>query len=460
MQLLFALLLTGTAGFRLGMKPIVSPTAPDGGSALSVWYRSTIRRLDSRVLPSPSGRGASRWLALLACLSIGMRCLAAGVTTALTGATEAVPAGSRVSVWVNFLNPADQEATCSFAAEYRGQLKVENRTVTVALELRNPGEAGDARVPPGGFVRRQYGLQLPAGLEGKAVLEVAQLPGSSLLLTIAGPPSPGQSGAAPQGVPTEAPVDQADRVTAGDPVRFFKEHLFPHEPLYFIAGPDSPNAKFQISFKYRLFSADSWFARPASVITNFYAAYTQTSLWDWNKPSAPFFDSSYKPEFLFYHPRLARAGEDEWFRFDLQTGIQHESNGKAGADSRSLNIGYVRPTLIFGRPGGPQLSLSPRAWLYLGDLRDNPDLRDYRGYGDLRAVVGWADNVQLASTWRVGDDGRHGSVQLDLTYPLSKLPWCGLTWYLHAQYFTGYGESMLLYNQRSQAFRLGFSLYR
>jgi outer membrane phospholipase A len=31
---------------------------------------------------------------------------------------------------------------------------------------------------------------------------------------------------------------------------------------------------------------------------------------------------------------------------------------------------------------------------------------------------------------------------------------------LQAQYFTGYGESLLLYNQRSDAFRVGFALYR
>jgi outer membrane phospholipase A len=32
--------------------------------------------------------------------------------------------------------------------------------------------------------------------------------------------------------------------------------------------------------------------------------------------------------------------------------------------------------------------------------------------------------------------------------------------YLHAQYFIGYGESLLLYNERGTSFRLGFSFYR
>jgi len=32
--------------------------------------------------------------------------------------------------------------------------------------------------------------------------------------------------------------------------------------------------------------------------------------------------------------------------------------------------------------------------------------------------------------------------------------------YLYAQYFLGYGESLLNYNERTSAFRLGFALFR
>ena len=250
------------------------------------------------------------------------------------------------------------------------------------------------------------------------------------------------------------------KLEAHDPVDFFKRHFYPYEPFYFVAGPDSPNAKFQISFKYQIVDEESALARRAPFVAHLFAAYTQTALWDWNKPSAPFEDSSYKPELMYSHALLARAGSNEWFRLDFQTGLQHESNGRDGADSRSLNIAYLRPTLVFGRADGPQLTLSPRAWVYLGGLDDNPDLADYRGYADLRTVVGWANGVQLASILRVGDDFDRGSVQLDLTYPLNRIPWLGLTWYLHAQYFTGYGESLLHYNERSSTYRFGFSIFR
>jgi Phospholipase A1 len=32
--------------------------------------------------------------------------------------------------------------------------------------------------------------------------------------------------------------------------------------------------------------------------------------------------------------------------------------------------------------------------------------------------------------------------------------------HLYTKYFLGYGESLLCYNERSSAFRLGFALYR
>jgi len=189
-------------------------------------------------------------------------------------------------------------------------------------------------------------------------------------------------------------------------------------------------------------------------------AYTQTSLWDWNAASRPFYDSSYKPEVLYSWDRLVGGGPTNWFRLDLQGGVQHESNGKSGDDSRSLNIVYFRPTLVFGRDDTLQLKLIPRVWAYVGDLEDNPDLPDYRGHADLRAVLGWPRGFQVSALGRLGDDGDHGSLQFDATYPMMRMLGGSFSWYLHAQYFTGYGESLLGYRERSSMFRVGISLYR
>ena len=179
-----------------------------------------------------------------------------------------------------------------------------------------------------------------------------------------------------------------------------------------------------------------------------------------NAPSAPFFDTSYKPELMYLRESLSGGRSNDWYRLDLQGGFQHESNGKAGMDSRSMNIVYLRPTLVLGRDNGVQLKLSPRVWSYIGDLSDNPDINDYRGYADLRASLGWKCGLQVAALERMGKNGQHAGSQFDVTYPLMAPPNGSFSIYLHAQYFMGYGESFLGYNTHSSIFRAGFSLYR
>jgi len=257
----------------------------------------------------------------------------------------------------------------------------------------------------------------------------------------------------------QEPLNPAATTAPSDPIAFFKKHLFPYEPIYFIAGTKSPNAKFQISLKYQLFDPDASLGHRVGLLTNLYVAYTQTSLWDWNHASAPFEDTSYKPEF-FYAQNIVRPTADDWFRFDAQGGFQHESNGRGGADSRSLNLFYLKPIFVFGKDGGWQLTLAPRAWVYVGDLSDNPDIADYRGHAELNASLGRVQDWQLAALFRIGDTGSHASLQLDLSYRLSAIRCFGMTWYAHAQFFTGYGEDLLFYKKSSDMLRIGFALYR
>jgi outer membrane phospholipase A len=258
-------------------------------------------------------------------------------------------------------------------------------------------------------------------------------------------------------------VKQAEPVRHGesfDAGRFFREHVSSYEPIYFIAGTESPNAKFQVSFKYRLLNNDGPLAQKLPALTGFHVAYSQTSLWDWEAASAPFFDSSYRPEVLYLAENLTRAESNDWFRVDVQGGFQHESNGRDGFDSRSMNIGYLRPRVVFGKEDGLQLTLQPRAWTYIGDLSDNPDIEEYRGYADLRAIVGWQRGPQLSAIGRLGKDWNRESLQLDFTYPLMGFFPRSFSLYLHVQYFTGYGESLIRYNRRDSALRAGFSLTR
>ena len=378
-----------------------------------------------------------------------------------SGPTAPVAAGGTAELWLNALNPSAQQVSWLFPEEIQCRLIGQTRTADVSAVLRGGASPGPAIIPPGSFARREYALPIPGSWTGDVTVEFRELAAAPLGLAVRSPPEFAIA-AAPEGglLPFLKGEHQAEAGAEYDPDTFFKEHIFGYEPFYFIAGTRSPNARFQISFKYRLLNEYGWLARKAPWLTGLHLAYTQTSLWDWNGPSAPFYDSSYKPELLYSWQRLIGGGPTNWFHLDIQGGFRHESNGKAGADSRSLNIAYLQPTFVFGRDRGPQLRLLPQVWTYLGDLSDNPDIADYRGYGDLRMVCGWKRGLEISALGRIGKNGEHAALQFDVTYPLMQPPYGSFSLYLQAQYFTGYGESLLGYREKSEAFRAGISLYR
>lgn len=386
---------------------------------------------------------------------------AQAVVLSVTPTSNEVIAGMPEQIWLNALNPSDQTATWSFPETIEVQIVAQSTTLTGKLTLLTNTAPREVTISPRAFARREYEMILPATTVGKVIIEFPGLNAGAVVLDVE---TPLVASTAQTKKPSKLSrlLKEAEPLEDGkpfDPGRFFAQQISPHEPMYFIAGDESPNAKFQISFKYQLLNEAGWLAKHAPALKGFNVAYTQTSLWDLRAPSAPFFDTSYKPAFIYSWDRVVGREDVDWFRLDLQGGAQHESNGKNGVDSRSQNILYFRPTLVFGRDDRFQLTLQPRVWGYVGDLSDNPDLDEYRGYFDLRAVMGWRRGLQLSALGRMGHEGNHHSAQFDLTYPMMKIVG-SFSVYLQAQYFTGYGESLLRYNQRTDSFRVGFALYR
>ncbi len=233
------------------------------------------------------------------------------------------------------------------------------------------------------------------------------------------------------------------------------------EPLYFAIGwREDLNAKFQLSFKYAFMNPRGGISRKAPFFSHVYLGYTQTSLWDLESDSKPFFDTTYRPS-LFYKGRSKPLSSDGSRTVWTQMGVEHESNGQAGEESRALNLIYLKARFSFdGVLDGGHFWIEPKVWAYLGDLEDNPDIADYRGYGDLRmAFTGRAD-WQIAGTFSVGTSGK-ASVQLEFTYPTNRLFSKSFDAFLYAQYFNGWGESLLTYNQRLPwQLRIGLSVVR
>jgi outer membrane phospholipase A len=233
-----------------------------------------------------------------------------------------------------------------------------------------------------------------------------------------------------------------------------------NEPMYFVLGwRGSSNAKFQISFKYRFVNPEAFVASRASFLKDLSFCYTQTSLWDLGAESAPFHDTSYRPS-LVYGKDDTGARPLGTSRFGIQGGLEHESNGKDGDESRSINLVFLRPVLIYGDLADHHFTVSPKAWIYLSK-DENPDIDDYRGYADLLLVYEKRDQLQVAATVRKGVENGYGSFQVDASYPLSQVLSRTFNLYLHVQYFSGWGETILDYNQRKPwQVRVGIMIIR
>jgi outer membrane phospholipase A len=403
-------------------------------------------------------------LAVIVCVSWIATARGENVSVTVTAATNAVSAGGPAEFYLVALNVTDQPAAWVFPAEIPCRLASSQDTAVVRAHLVDDAETNAVILAPGTFACRPYALKMPELWTGEVTAKFDGLSPARLVFDVQNPPATVATGPARESLVMR--MLKGSQLTAGekfDPGLYFKQHIFGYQPMYFIAGTKSPNAKFQISFKYRVFNEEGWPADSQPWLTGFYVAYTQQSLWDWNTLSAPFYDTSYMPEFLYSWDHLERflgGSHTNWLRLDLATGLHHESNGKSGTDSRSMNYAFLSPALTLGYDDGLQLKLTPRAWVYLGDLSDNPDIADYRGYVSLCAVVGWQRGLQLSALIRMGRDGGHAGYEFDATWPLMQPPGRSFSAYLQVQYYHGYGESLLGYNQKTDELRAGFSIWR
>lgn len=321
----------------------------------------------------------------------------------------------------------------------------EGRTLEVEVAAAEPAAMGDTR--------RTYHGVLPNYLIGMVRVELAGEESNRLALLVIHPDPIKQTPASL--ATTASSVIQPSAVgdilfSANEPA------LSVNEPIYFVVGDNGGiNARFQLSFKYRIFDSDSrpvvWFP----LLSRLHFGYTQTSLWDLGEDSAPFRDSTYRPS-VFWQGAIISNGLMPDL---LRTGFEHESNGKDDVSSRSINTLFAQPVWRIKFMNERTLIFAPKLYGYL-DKEENPDIQRYRGYVDWNFRYGDEDGWMMAAQLRSGTAG-YGSAQLDLSYPLRKAFFARTGGFLHFQLFTGYGESLLDYNlDRGTQARVGFSIVR
>jgi outer membrane phospholipase A len=281
--------------------------------------------------------------------------------------------------------------------------------------------------------RRRYQAVMPAGAGGPATLSLLGRDSNAIALVV-------------------ARRDSVQRLT-GREQALEEPQLSEQDPVYFVAGPRGGwNARFQLSFKYRLFDQSAGFGAERPWLSGFYFGYTQSSLWDLSAESKPFRDTSYRPSFFW---RWARADNLTWID-GARIGFEHESNGQAGDNSRTINTLFVRPEWRWASGRG-ELEFTPKIYTYL-TTHENPDIAQYRGYVDWRVRHDAGGQWITTAVARVGTAGK-GSLEVDLSRRTRDLKVGPVSGYLHLQFFNGYGESILDYNvRRTSQIRIGLAI--
>lgn len=393
-----------------------------------------------------------------------------GIVVAIQDAGQRDAEGA-VLIDLLVLNDGDGPAAVPLTDMIEARLRVagSDQTVWLHRDPADPAPAENGILEPGSFTRVRYllhsgadeaidgaQLSIPA-LSGQQVVVLerpyAGSPGGGGVLLAGEDSAQSASQTTPQSTGAQAAPSPADR-TAGN--RFIG-NFSAYRPIYAVYGPGTDSeARLQISFKYRLFGlAGRTFPDP--VREGLYFAYTQRMFWDLGAQSSPFRNIDFHPELFYQAPSRTFANG---VSISAIAGAAHESNGRDGEDSRSLNTIFVSPMAAIPLTGDYRLSIAPRVGFNVGDLSDNPDIRRYRPNTGLGLEIGSDDGLRLSTAARFNFGSGKGSLGADISYPLPRIHDGLPSFYLFGQSFVGYGENLLDYDRRVTRLRIGVALVR
>ncbi len=258
--------------------------------------------------------------------------------------------------------------------------------------------------------------------------------------------------------PVEARLQREEKVTPNSfAIGLYKPNYLlpfyytrmPYNSIYRGNTPDNESLK-KTEIKYQLsFKVPVWkniFNYPVSLN----AAYSQLSYWQAYNKSAFFRETNYEPE-IFLSSELNHHLFKNW-RFNIFTlGVVHQSNGLGGTLERSWNRAYMGAVF-----SSDHWIIGIKPWIIFHDNtyeQQNPDLFKYLGYEEIAIAYKYNNQVISLLTRNMIETGfKRSAAILSWSFPL--------TTYVkgYVQVFSGYGQSLIEYNHRTNSFGLGVAL--
>ncbi len=227
-------------------------------------------------------------------------------------------------------------------------------------------------------------------------------------------------------------------------------------PYYYTGSPDNavyqnntPNneqlksaeVKYQFSFKVPVWK--NIFNHPSSL----YLAYTQLSYWQLYNHRAFFRESDYEPE-IFLSNEVNFHLAQNWRINLLNLGASHQSNGYGNALERSWNRLYVDVTA-----SSDNWMVSIKPWYIMSTNHNNNNIGEFLGYGRILVAYKYKKQVFAVSAHSIFESGgKRATGEMTWSFPLTPY----IKGYI--QLFSGYGQSLIEYNHRTNSAGIGIAL--
>ena len=215
---------------------------------------------------------------------------------------------------------------------------------------------------------------------------------------------------------------------------------------YFIVGTDpthrptanNSDVRFQVSIAQKLTKSKL----PGG--TFLFLAYTQNVAWDVFKNSMPMHDFTFNPGIGIGKPLFSKGR----FLGKATLMLEHMSNGRDSIQSRSWNRVSLGATIMIDE----QLTVDGKIWVPIVDGENNRDIK-YVGIFQ-SGVTFMTHNRKFGASVHLVKRG-NWKLDFNTTIDLFWRPWDRANQYFFLQWYNGYGETLLDYNQFHNRLRVG-----
>jgi outer membrane phospholipase A len=212
------------------------------------------------------------------------------------------------------------------------------------------------------------------------------------------------------------------------------------QPIYFIDGNHSDQVKYSISFKYKI-----WF--PGDNGLNL--AYLQIAKWNIYDRSNPFKEIDHSP-MVFYESFPIY----KWWDFYRIGFYQHLSNGLDGANSRSIDTGFLETQVSYGKY--LNFGIREKVICYYSVSNKNKDYKRYKGNFETEIFIQYKGSHGYIDHERFYIKGekthKYGWIEIGVSV---RILTPDIQPSLYIQYYRGYAEFMIDYNKKINALRAG-----